>query len=173
MKKEEIEYEDVKLTEEEVRNAKYGLDDCKLNILVNKNKLELLKYNVDNDIPKSVAREGLRKMERDLEELEEKLIQMEKPEGEDFTGEEIDKRIILESTIKSCKQKIEEKDLEIKLGLPSRDLNMVISKTEEELKRFESGLKEFQYAIRNKTRKVMKPRIQLEKKSEESNEDVK
>lgn len=164
MKKIKIEYETVPLRKNEVREAQYMLDDHKLKILNNKNKLELLQYQIDNDIPKSIIRNNIISMKEHLKNYKKDLNKLEKEEISEL--EKADKKIILLSTMKSCKQQIGEKELEIKLNLPSRDLNKVIEKTEEELNRSEHNFKVYQKMVRNKTKRVVKQRVQLSGESQ-------
>lgn len=161
MKKQEIEYEDVPLKENEIRESQYMLDDHKLQILTNKNKLELLQYQIDNNIPKSILRNNIVVMKEDIKEYEEKWSKLGEKDCKLSEEEKVDKKIVLMSTIKSCQQQIGEKELQIKLNLPSRDLNQVIEKVKGELNRFESNMKVYHKMIRNKTRRVPKPRLQL------------
>lgn len=171
MKKKEIEWENVPMDDNEVRTAQYMLDDTRLQVLVNENKLELYKYQIDNNIPKSISRNIIQSMKKDLVKYEENMKELCDKDAKDCElsdGEKSDKEIILKSTIKSCRQQIEEEKLRIELNLPARKLNQQIIDTEDTLKKNESNLKVYQNMVRNKTRKVIKSQIQLSEQVEDS-----
>lgn len=170
MKQKDIEYEDIPLTDNEVREAQYKFDDHKLQILSHENKIELLQYQLDNDIPKSIARNKVIEMKKDIKRMEEDFEKLDKGEEDlvkKMSDEEIkDRKIVLVSTIKSCKQKIKEEELKIYLNLPSRDINQVLSSAEKETKRLKDNMRAHHNAVRNKTRRVARPRVQLSEKGE-------
>lgn len=169
MKKEEIEWEDVPLNDNEIRIAQYQLDESKLQILENKNKLELMRYKIDNNVSKSMSRNLIRLMKRDLKKFETDLKKLASKECELTEEQKSDEKLIIEFTIKECVQKIEETELNIKHNLNARLANQTMGDIEDKLKVIENNMKVYQNMVRNKVRKVVKPRVQLSDKEGDNN----
>lgn len=182
MKKQKIEFENIKMNEEEVRLARYMFDDHKIKILKNKNKLKLLQYQLDNDIPKCLSRNVIKSMEKDIVKYKDQLNDLRKgvtlPSEDDLEYEtrvkvkkEVDEMTeedklnneeIVKSTILDCKQQIEAEKLEYELRISTRKINQAMDNIKDTLKLDEGNMKIYQRMVRTKTRQEPKKRIQLE-----------
>jgi hypothetical protein len=139
-----IEYKSVPLSEEEVVRVRYNLDDLRLKCLNQENKIKLMQYKVDNDVPMRTAKVQLEGIITKLEELKKELA----------LAEEDEKKETLVFNIMSLEFALEEKKLEIETALPTRDMNQAIELAKTELHRLELNKKVYFEACRNKVKKV-------------------
>lgn len=150
-KKQKIEYDLIKLTPEELIDARFSKDKIEIDLTNAKGKLEIQKFKIDHDIAQLELKEDMRSTEKSIEEIKISRDDLDK-DNENY--EELFLRhnydiLCGEKELKLVKLKIEKR-------MGSRASNEAIRMLEGTVKLCEDNFKVFADQIRNGVRKEIK-----------------
>lgn len=165
MKNSEMEYDLVPLTDLELVEVQYNLDEHKLVLKQNENKKKQLQYQLDNDIPTKRDKLKLIEIQDGLKEAKSELKKAEKENNQDKVD-------VLKGTILSIEDMIAAQKERINLKLSQRGTSLAINRFDKNPEYIKQKLqyKMYKDQARNKVRKVLKmqQRAQLDNKEESS-----
>lgn len=163
MKEQKLEYDLVKLSNIELIQTKYNLDAYKVKILKTKNKIKLMKLQLDHGIPLKGLKMQIDDLKKAIKDTQDKIKELEKKE--DIIS--ISSKEKYGYKLEDLKCNLSERQLELKLNLPMRDINEALRFAENELKRDEMQMKMYQDRFRNKVKKVPRQQIQLAEENQD------
>ena len=163
MKEQKLEYDLVKLSDIELVQTKYNLDAYEVKILKTKNKIKLMKLQLDHEIPLKGLKMQIDDLKKAIKDTQDKIKELEKKE--DIIS--ISSKEKYEYKLEDLKCNLSERQLELKLNLPMRDINEALRFAENELKRDEMQMKMYKDRFRNKVKKVPRQQIQLEEEDQD------
>jgi len=162
-KKDKIEYNLIKLTPEELIEARLNKDKVEIDLMNVEGKLEIQKFKIKHDIAQLELKE-------DVEKIEDAIKKIKKSKEEiDKSGDRYNEKILCRDYDILCGEKrLELARFKIKKRMGSRISNEAIKTLENQIELHKHNLKVFTDQIRNKVRKERKivKQIQLDEDTE-------